>query len=48
MTPTLEHIWHEFAVKLGQFIRARVAAKLALPHRAQRHHRPLPHAQGND
>lgn len=25
MTPTLETIWHEFAVKLGQFIRARVA-----------------------
>lgn len=25
MTPTLEHIWNEFAVKLGQFIRARVA-----------------------
>ena len=25
MTPTLENIWHEFAVKLGQFIRARVA-----------------------
>lgn len=24
MTPTLENIWHEFAVKLGQFIRARV------------------------
>jgi len=24
MTPTLEAIWHEFAVKLGQFIRARV------------------------
>ena len=25
MTPTLESIWHEFSVKLGQFIRARVA-----------------------
>jgi RNA polymerase sigma-70 factor (ECF subfamily) len=25
MTPTLETIWHEFAKKLGQFIRARVA-----------------------
>ena len=25
MTPTLENIWHEFAAKLGQFIRARVA-----------------------
>lgn len=25
MTPTLENIWHEFAVKLGRFIRARVA-----------------------
>lgn len=25
MTPTLENIWHEFAVKLGQFIRTRVA-----------------------
>ena len=25
MTPTLENIWHEFAVKLGQFIRARVS-----------------------
>ena len=25
MTPTLENIWHEFAVKLSQFIRARVA-----------------------
>jgi len=25
MTPTLESIWHEFAVKLGQFIRSRVA-----------------------
>ena len=25
MTPTLETIWHEFAAKLGQFIRARVA-----------------------
>lgn len=24
MTPTLENIWHEFAVKLGRFIRARV------------------------
>ena len=24
MTPTLESIWNEFAVKLGQFIRARV------------------------
>jgi hypothetical protein len=24
MTPTLEAIWNEFAVKLGQFIRARV------------------------
>jgi RNA polymerase sigma-70 factor (ECF subfamily) len=24
MTATLEHIWHEFAGKLGQFIRARV------------------------
>ncbi len=24
MNATLEHIWHEFAVKLGQFIRARV------------------------
>jgi RNA polymerase sigma-70 factor (ECF subfamily) len=25
MTPTLENIWNEFAAKLGQFIRARVA-----------------------
>jgi len=25
MNPTLEQIWHEFAGKLGQFIRARVA-----------------------
>jgi len=25
MNATLEHIWHEFAGKLGQFIRARVA-----------------------
>jgi RNA polymerase sigma-70 factor, ECF subfamily len=25
MTATLEHIWHEFAAKLGRFIRARVA-----------------------
>jgi RNA polymerase sigma-70 factor, ECF subfamily len=25
MNATLEHIWHEFAEKLGQFIRARVA-----------------------
>ena len=25
MNPTLEHIWHEFAAKLGQFIRARVS-----------------------
>ncbi len=25
MRPTLENIWHEFAVKLGQFIRAQVA-----------------------
>ena len=25
MNATLEHIWHEFADKLGQFIRARVA-----------------------
>ena len=25
MTPTLENIWQEFAVKLGQFIRVRVA-----------------------
>lgn len=25
MNATLEHIWHEFAVKLGQFIRSRVA-----------------------
>jgi RNA polymerase sigma-70 factor (ECF subfamily) len=25
MTPTLENIWQEFAVKLGQFIRARVS-----------------------
>ncbi|MCU0785400.1 MAG: RNA polymerase sigma factor SigZ [Verrucomicrobia bacterium] len=25
MNATLEHIWHEFAVKLGRFIRARVA-----------------------
>ena len=25
MTPTLETIWHEFAAKLGQFIRARVS-----------------------
>jgi len=25
MTPTLENIWNEFAIKLGQFIRARVA-----------------------
>ena len=25
MNATLEHIWHEFAVKLGQFIRARVS-----------------------
>ena len=25
MTPTLENVWNEFAVKLGQFIRARVA-----------------------
>ena len=25
MTPTLENIWHEFAARLGQFIRARVA-----------------------
>ena len=24
MTATLEHIWHEFAAKLGQFIRSRV------------------------
>jgi len=24
MNVTLEHIWHEFAAKLGQFIRARV------------------------
>ena len=24
MNATLEHIWHEFAAKLGQFIRARV------------------------
>lgn len=25
MTPTLENIWNKFAVKLGQFIRTRVA-----------------------
>jgi RNA polymerase sigma-70 factor (ECF subfamily) len=25
MNATLEHIWHEFAAKLGQFIRARVS-----------------------
>ena len=25
MNATLEHIWHEFAVKLGQFIRSRVS-----------------------
>ena len=25
MNTTLEHIWHEFAAKLGQFIRARVS-----------------------
>jgi len=25
MNPTLEHIWHEFAEKLGQFIRSRVS-----------------------
>ena len=25
MNATLEHIWHEFAEKLGQFIRARVS-----------------------
>ena len=25
MTPTLEAIWNEFAVKLGRFIRARVS-----------------------
>ncbi len=25
MNPTLEHIWHEFAERLGQFIRSRVS-----------------------
>ena len=25
MTPTLEAIWNEFAVKLGRYIRARVS-----------------------
>lgn len=29
MTPTLEHIWAEFAGKLGQYIRARVADSAA-------------------